>query len=128
MSLHVPPTETTEPVIVVPVALHALSASPEKLSPIFPSLSPVTVPDVAALDGRVTVGRKAIIVSATRSSDTNLLVILPFIFASSSFLFYTSCPLYSIRHKYLCRLLRIRLPTYATNGKECPFALGGKIQ
>ena len=128
MSLQVPPAETTEPVIVVPVALHASSALPVKLKPIFSSLSPATVPDVAAADGSVTDGRKAIIVRATRSSATNLSVILPFISLSSSFRFYTSCPLYSIRHKYLCRLLRIRLPTYATNGKECPFALGGKTR
>ena len=74
MSLQVPPTETTEPVIVVPVvALHASFASPEKLRPMLESLRPVTVPFVAANAGSVMAGTNASTITATSSRDKNRL-------------------------------------------------------
>ena len=73
MSLQVPPTKTTEPVIVVPVALHASFAVPEKLRPMLVSLRPVTVPLVAANAGSVMAGTNASTITATSRRDKNRL-------------------------------------------------------
>ena len=73
VSPHVPPVLVTEPVIVVPAALHALSASPLKLSPMFSSARPVTVPLVAANAGSVMAGANASTITATSSRDRNRL-------------------------------------------------------
>ena len=75
MSLQPPPTETTEPVIVVPAALHALSAVPEKLRPMLLSLRPVTVPLSAANAGSSTIGISANSITATISSVMKRFVI-----------------------------------------------------
>ena len=75
MSLQVPPVETTEPVIVVPSALHASAASPEKLRPMLVSLRPVTVPLVAANAGNSTIGISANSITATISSVMKRFVI-----------------------------------------------------
>ena len=89
MSLQVPPTETTVPVIAVPDAPQALSASPEKLSPMFSSAKPVTVPLVAAWAGTVMTGTNARTITVTNSNDRNRLVIrlIIVIFSSSLLIF-----------------------------------------
>ena len=85
MSLQVPPVLVAEPTICVPLALHALSASPVKLSPMFSLAKPVTVPLVAAWAGTVMTGTNARTITVTNSNDRNRLVIrlIIVIFSSS---------------------------------------------
>ena len=83
--------------ICVPVALHALSTSPEKLSPIFSSAKPVTVPLVAAFTGMLTAGSIAATSANMSVNDKNLFTMFftsdmfrtLFIFSSCLILF---CP------------------------------------
>ena len=89
------------PVIVAPLALHASSASPEKLSPIFPSAKPVTVPLVAAFTGMLTAGSIAATIANMSVNDKNLFTMFftsdmfrtLFIFFSCLILF---CPYFKI--------------------------------
>ena len=59
--------------ICVLLADHALSAVPSKLSPMFLSARPVTVPLVAANAGSVMAGANASTITATSSRDRNRL-------------------------------------------------------
>ena len=101
VSPHVPPLLVALPVIVVPSALHALSASPLKLSPIFLSDSPVTVPLVAAFTGMLTAGSIAATSANMSVNDKNLFTMFftsdmfrtLFIFSSCLILF---CPYFKI--------------------------------
>ena len=89
------------PVILVPLAFHASSASPMKLSPIFSSDSPVTVPLVAAFTGMLTAGSIAATSANMSINDKNLFTMFftsdmfrtLFIFSSCFILF---CPYFKI--------------------------------
>ena len=74
--------------ICVLLADHALSAVPSKLSPMFLSARPVTVPLVAASAGSVIAGSIASIVTNVRSSDTKRLLIRLTIPSSSCFFLF----------------------------------------
>ena len=107
VSLHIPPILTTLPPIVVPLALHALSAPPLKLSPMLSSLRPVTVPLVAAYTvssiGGINVNIKAIVRhNAKNRLNICLISIITFSFFLGCFFFYLLSLL--IRDTYLNRL------------------------
>ena len=76
--------------ICVLLADHALSAVPLKLSPMFWSAKPVTVPLGAASAGSVIAGSIVSIVTNVRSSDTKRLPIRLTIPSSSSFFLFFS--------------------------------------
>ena len=107
VTLHVPSVLVALPVIVVPVALHASSASPLKLSPILSSIRPVTVPLVAAYTvssiGGINVSIKAIVRhNAKNRLNICLISIITFSFFLGCFFFYLLS--LSIRDIYLNRL------------------------
>ena len=74
-----------EPTICVPVALHASSASPEKLRPMFSSARPVTVPLVAANAVMETLGSSGRIRQNANTNERNRFHVL-FISSLPSFL------------------------------------------